>query len=373
MIIEDICFNKSGSNSEKWIQITDLLENPSFLQSPNPVFYRRVKARWDAAAKPLDSLGAFETMTAQMGAILGTDCLDLKKRAVISLCADNGVVAEGISQSGQEVTAAVARVMGQRCSSVGKMGAAVGADMIPVDIGINCDDQIPGLLPCRIAKGTRNFANEPAMTRKETLRAIQTGMDLVARCKEKGYTLLGTGEMGIGNTTTSAAVCAALLGRPASEIAGRGAGLSDAGLKKKIQVISDAIDRYELYGKDPITILSCVGGLDLAGLAGVMIGGSCYHIPIVLDGVITAVAALAAVRMFPVIRDYLIPSHISKEPAAKAVFKELALSPVIHGDLALGEGTGAVMLFALLDTAMTLYEKPLTFQAIDVEPYRRFL
>ena len=342
------------------------------IRCPSEEIKKQVQENWDAVAKPLDGLGAFEALTAKIGAALGTADFDLTKKAVIVMCADNGIVAEGVSQSGQEVTAAVAASMGKQASSVGKMAKSIGADVFPVDIGINSTEKIDGVLDQKIRSGTRDFLMEPAMTEAETLAAIEVGMELVRRFKAEGYSLLATGEMGIGNTTTSSAVAAALSGCAVEEITGRGAGLSDAGLLRKRQVIAEALQKYD-FGKDEtFRILSTVGGLDIAGLAGVFIGGALYQIPVVLDGVISTVAALVAERLVPGTRAYMIPSHKSREPAAARMLDELALAPVIDASLALGEGTGAVMMFALLDMAMTLYETRTTFSDISVEQYVRF-
>ena len=213
--------------------------------------------------------------------------------------------------------------------------------------------------------------NQPAMTEEELLQAISIGMELVWECKEKGYELLATGEMGIGNTTTAAAVTAALLGRDAVEMTGRGAGLDDTRFQKKQRVIQEALEKYALWGKDPFTILRTVGGLDIAGLTGVFLGGAVYHVPIVLDGVISAAAALAAERLCPGAKAYMIPSHMGKEGAMAHIFRELELEPVIYGELAVGEGSGAVLLFPLLDLMMDLYQKETTFQDFKMEPYQR--
>lgn len=251
------------------------------------------------------------------------------------------------------------------------MAQSIGAETIPVDIGINSEEAIPGVLDLKVRPGTRNFCKEPAMTEEETVRAIATGIELVRDCREKGYTLLATGEMGIGNTTTSSAVTAALLQCAAEEVTGRGAGLTDQGLARKQQVIRNALETYDLWHADAFTILQTVGGLDIAGLTGMCIGGALWHIPIVLDGVISMAAALVAERMFPGVREYLIPSHLGKEPAAVKLADALRLSPVIHAGMALGEGTGAVMMFTLLDMAMSIYGQSATFSEIEVEPYKR--
>lgn len=341
------------------------------VKAPDKEIYKKVLSNFDHVAKPIDGLGRFEVLTAQIGAIQGTEIIDISKKAVIIMCADNGIVEEGISQSGQEVTLAVVRNMADRKSSVGKMAEIVGADTIPVDIGINYQDSIPGVLNKKISLGTRNFRNEPAMTEQEAIKAIFTGIEMVFECKEKGYKILATGEMGIGNTTTSSAVVAALLGCEAAEVTGRGAGLNDEKLVHKQKVIAEAIDKYELKEADALQILETVGGFDIAGLTGVCIGGALYHIPIVLDGVISMTAALLAERIVPKTKEYLIPSHKGKEPAVERLAKELELEPVVDGNMALGEGTGAVMMFSLLDIALNVYQDRTTFSDIKIEQYER--
>ncbi|MDE7428999.1 MAG: nicotinate-nucleotide--dimethylbenzimidazole phosphoribosyltransferase [Lachnospiraceae bacterium] len=343
------------------------------IQQPDKEIHKKVLENWDQIAKPLDGMGRFETLIAQIGAILGTEEIDLSKKAVIIMCADNGIVEEGVSQSGQEVTAAVAEQMAKGASSVGKMAAAIGADTIPVDIGIGTKEQIPEVLDRKIRCGTRNFRIEPAMTGKEAISAIFTGIEIVEDCKQKGYQILATGEMGIGNTTTSSAMAASLLGCEADAVTGRGAGLCDEKLRHKRQIITEAIEKYKLYEAKPLKILETVGGLDIAGLAGVCIGGGIFHIPVVLDGVISMTAALLAERLVPRTIQYLIPSHKGKEPAVERLMKELHLEPVIDAGLALGEGTGAVMMLSLLDMALSVYRGRTLFSDIQVKPYERYL
>lgn len=349
----------------------DLLDSLQ-VEAPDENIRLQVLKNWDNVAKPIDGMGRFETLTAQIGAIQGTDKIDISKKAVIIMCADNGIVEEGISQSGRDVTVAVVEKMAKGRSSVGKMAAVIGADTIPVDIGINHTESIPGVVDKKIRCGTRNFKIEPAMTVEEVVRAIATGIEMVAMCKKKGYQILATGEMGIGNTTTSSAVAAALLGCDVAEVTGRGAGLSDDKLIHKQQVIAEAIEKYELRKAEPLKILQTVGGLDIAGLAGVCIGGTLYHIPIVLDGVISMVAALVADRILSGTKAYLIPSHKGKEPAVKKLMDALQVEPVIDGELALGEGTGAVMMLSLLDMALSIYQDRTTFSDIQIEQYKRY-
>lgn len=345
------------------------------IDPPDDRIGSQVKDKWDAIAKPLDGFGRFESITARIGAIQGTADIEISSRALLIMCADNGIVEEGVSQSGQEVTAIVTENMTRGESSVCKMAKKAGVDIKVIDIGINADIKGAGsveFLDRKVAYGTRNFLKEPAMTEQETLAAIQTGIELAEDCKRAGYHILAIGEMGIGNTTTSSAIAAAMLGCNPEEIAGKGAGLSDEGLSCKRKVIKTALEKYNLMDAEPMTILTAVGGLDIAGLAGICIGGAVSGIPIVLDGVISAVAALAAERMVPGVKDYLIPSHTSREPAAKRIMEELGLYPVIDGDMALGEGTGAVMMFPLLELALSVYGQRTEFADIGIEKYQRF-
>ena len=342
------------------------------VKPPDEIIYQKILHNWDMVAKPLDGMGRFETLTAQIGAILGTWEPDISKKAVIIMCADNGIVAEGVSQSGQEVTAAVAAQMAKNASSVGKMASLIGVDTIPIDIGINTEENIPGVLNRKIRCGTRNFRKEPAMTEDETIRAIFTGIHLVSECKEKGYRLLATGEMGIGNTTTSSAIVAAMLKCDVKEVTGRGAGLDDEKLLHKQQVIAEAIEKYALFGAEPLHILETVGGFDIAGLAGICIGGALFRIPIVLDGVISMAAALIAEKIVPGTVQYLLASHKGKEPAVERLMNTLKLDPIIDAKMALGEGSGAVMMFPLLDMALHIYHSRTTFADMQLQQYERY-
>ena len=211
------------------------------------------------------------------------------------------------------------------------------------------------------------------------MQAVDAGIDMVGECSLKGYKLLAAGEMGIGNTTTSAALAAALLGLDAEEMTGRGAGLSDSGLEKKLDVIKRALDRYVPEAGDDrespefaVEMLSAVGGLDIAAMAGVFIGGAIYHIPVIIDGFISAAAALAAERMAPGCRSVMLASHCGREPGMKHILDALGLRPVIDAGLALGEGTGAVLLVPLLDAALSLYNDGLVFEDTEVEQYIHF-
>lgn len=233
------------------------------------------------------------------------------------------------------------------------------------------DTKVPTDL--KVAMGTRNMVKEPAMTREEAAKGIEAGIEMVSRLKAKGYGLLATGEMGIGNTTTSSAVASVLLDRPVEEMTGRGAGLSSDGLNRKITAIKKAIDKHQPDPKDAIDVLAKVGGLDIAGMAGVFIGGAAFGVPVVIDGFISCVAALIAQRICPTVGDYMIASHVSKEPAAHLILEALGKEAVIHGDMCLGEGSGAVALFPFLDMGTAVYQSMSTFDDIHVEQYEELV
>ena len=332
-----------------------------------------VRKRLDSIAKPLDGLGDFEELLVRIGGITASEKIDIKKRAVVVMCADNGIVQEGVSQTDSSVTRDVAYLMSEGRSSVGVMSKIAGCDIFPINIGIK-GEKIPGLIDMKIADGTADFLKRAAMRFDDVFQAISAGIELVGTLKERGYSMIATGEMGIGNTTTSAAIISAVLFKMPEEIVGRGAGLPDEGLLHKINVVREALRFHELDSgpRDIIDILSLVGGLDIAGLTGVFVGGAVHRVPIVIDGLISATAALVAANLMPESVDYMIASHIGNEPGMKYVYDELKLKPVINAGLRLGEGTGAIMMFPLLDMAVELYNNGVSFDDIKLKKYERY-
>ena len=328
------------------------------------------KKRWMSVAKPLFSLGKLEKAVIQIAGILGTDYYELKKKGLIIMCADNGVVEEGFTQTGQDVTAAVADNFTKGQASTCIMAQVANVDVFPVDIGMVCDVASVTKPADKVAYGTANLAKGPAMTREQVLQATMVGIRQVKEKKEAGYAILATGEMGIGNTTTSSAVAAVLLNEEAETVTGKGAGLSSDGLKRKIRVIREAIEKQKPEQQDVIDALSKVGGLDIAGLMGVFLGGAMYRIPVVIDGFISAVAALCAVRLVPEAAGYILPSHVSKEPAGQLVLDALGMSPLLTCDMCLGEGSGAVAVMPLLEMGLQVYRKMGTFSEMDIEQYQ---
>ena len=324
-------------------------------------------SRWNSIAKPLHSLGKLEDGIAQIAGITGNHQVCIDKKALVIMCADNGVVAEGVTQAGSEITALVSENFLDMNSCACIMAKQAGVDVYPIDVGIQVDTKVPRK---KVSYGTKNMLQEPAMTREQAVQIIEAGIETAFELKAKGYHIIATGEMGIGNTTTSSAIASVLLDVPVEEVTGRGAGLSREGLKRKIEVIKKAIDRHHPIKEDPLDVISKVGGYDIAGIAGLYIGGAAVHLPIVMDGFISTVAALLAIRIEPLIREYLLPSHESKEMAGKMILDALAVEPYITCDMCLGEGTGAVLLFPLLELGLAVYSQMSTFEQIAIDAYQ---
>ena len=326
----------------------------------------KARERQAQLAKPPGSLGRLEDLSVQLAGITGQVHNKMEKTHLLVFAADNGVVAEGVSSAPQSVT-----LMQTVNLTRGKTGASVlakhfGSGITVCDVGVNADIKEKAVLNRKIAYGTQNIASGPAMTRQQAVTAILTGAKLAA---ETDADALGVGEMGIGNTTTSSAVASVLLGRPVAEMTGRGAGLSDAGLHRKIDAIERGIARNHPDAADPLGVLAALGGFDIAGLCGVFLGGALERLPIVMDGFISGVAALCAVRLCPAAEKAVFASHVSSEPAAHIVLDALCKKPLITAELHLGEGTGAVASLPLWDMALAVYNGCYSFAEGGITPY----
>ncbi|MDO5331353.1 MAG: nicotinate-nucleotide--dimethylbenzimidazole phosphoribosyltransferase [Bacillota bacterium] len=321
---------------------------------------------WDSIAKPLKSLGIFEAQISKLAAAQGNVYPKISSPRVLVFCADNGVVEEGVSQSGHEVTTAVAKAISAGESNVNIFAKRAGADVECYDVGMIDNIDIPTM---KNANGTANISKGPAMSKEDCVYAIEVGINAVEKAKSDGVNIIAIGEMGIGNTTTSSAIIAAITGTNPSIITGRGSGLSDAGLEKKITVIKKSIEINMPKSNDGLDVLSKLGGFDIAAMCGVCLGGAAMGIPIILDGVISQAAAMCACRIMPAVKDYLIASHVSREAAGKLVLDDLGLKAPICADMALGEGTGAVLLLSLLPSILDVYSGKHSFDSIGVDQY----
>ena len=329
-------------------------------------YARKAANRWDAIAHPLHSLGKLEDAVCKLAAIQKTERVKLSKKALVIMCADNGVVEEGVTQTDNSVTAIVAENFLDKKTSVAVMAEKLGVDLFAYDVGMVKDTRVERR---KCAYGTANLAKGPAMTRQQAIETIETGINIVFELKEKDYDIITTGEMGIGNTTTSSAVGAVLLNQPVEIMTGKGSGLTDEALAHKKQVIKSSITLNKPDAKDPIDVLAKEGGFDICGLTGVFLGGAACGIPVVIDGFISSVAAMAACRLAPFAADYIFPSHVSKEPAGKFMLDAMGLEQFLTCDMCLGEGTGAVLLMPLLECGLEVYNRMSTFDDIDIDAY----
>lgn len=336
------------------------------IQPANLELQSQAKKRWDSLAKPLQGMGILENYISKIASI--NEKIDITKKCVAVVCADNGIVEEGVTQTGSEVTAIVAGNIVKGKATVSIMARIAQADVFAYDVGMLTEAE--GVIYKKNASGTKNFAKEPAMTRKQVVESIEIGIKIVNELQEKGYQLIGTGEMGIGNTTTSSAISALLLNVEVSQVTGKGAGLDKAGINHKIIVIQDAIELLQPDKMDMIDIISKVGGFDIATMCGIFIGGAYYKVPIIIDGFISSVAALLATKLNANTKDYMLASHSSAEPAAKMILEELGFTTPLTCQMALGEGTGAVALMPLLDMALGVFQEMPTFNQTKIEEYK---
>ncbi|MDR1560658.1 MAG: nicotinate-nucleotide--dimethylbenzimidazole phosphoribosyltransferase [Clostridiales bacterium] len=322
------------------------------------------KARWDSIAKPVGSLGEFESHIIKIAGISGS--VEIGRRAAIILAADNGVTARGVASTPPEITAVMAGFMARKRSAACIMASSCGAEIVLRDMGML--RRVEGVDGPHIANGTADITQGAAMTDEQAREAVQYGIDLVRDLKACGFQLLAAGEMGIGNTTTSSAIASVLLDRPPREVTGRGVKLDDAGLSHKITCIEQAISINKPDGADAFDTLRKLGGFDIAGMAGLFIGGALYGVPVIIDGFISGVSALVAARLCPRSVQAMLASHVSAEPGAELALNALGLCPVIHAGMRLGEGTGAVAIIPLLDMAAAVYHDLMTFADIGMTP-----
>ena len=324
-------------------------------------------AHWASLAKPLGGLGTLETTLESAAALTGSAALDLSKRAVLVLCADNGVVAEGVSCAPQSVTVQQAVNMTRHKTGMSALAAYFGDDVQVVDVGIRTPVPCPQVLDRKIRFSTGDIAVEPAMTEQQALDALAVGLDLARQAKAEGIDAVGVGEMGIGNTTTSAAVLAALTGASVEEVTGRGGGLTDRGFETKKRVLRQALALHHPDPGDPVAVLAAVGGLDIAAMTGLFLGCAHEGLAAAVDGYISIVAALCAVRLCPRVRDVLFLSHASYEIGYRLAARELGLEPCLLLGMRLGEGSGCPLLFRVMQGACAVLNHMATFPEAAIE------
>lgn len=329
---------------------------------------RAAQARLDSLAKPPGSLGKLEEAAKQAAGVTGEAMPDLSRKAVIVMAGDHGVCEEGVSAFPAEVTPQMVLNFLNGGAAVNVLARQAGADVVCVDVGVNADLSHPRLVSRKIRPGTANIARGPAMTRDEAIAAIQVGYGVVAELAEAGTRVFATGEMGIGNTTASAAILIALGGLTPEQAVGRGTGIDDAGLLHKRRVIERALEVNAADPNDPLDVLAKLGGLEIAGLVGVILGAAAHRSLVVVDGFISSAAALVAGRLVPAGAPYMLASHLSLEQGHRSMLEKIGLSPMIHMDMRLGEGTGAVLAFHFLDAASRIMKEMATFESAGMSP-----
>ncbi len=327
----------------------------------------KAQIRVNSLAKPLGSLGKLEDIAIQIAGITGEINNAIEKKCTIVMAADNGIVEEGVSSTPQNVTAIQTINILNGLTGISVLSKQVGAEIRVIDMGIKSDIEHPNLIDEKIMYGTHNFAKGPAMSREHAIKAINIGIETVKQLVDEGYNLLGTGEMGIGNTSTSSAILMAITGCSEDIAVGKGAGLTNEALDNKKRVIRKAIDFNKPNQNDTIDILAKVGGLDIAGLVGCFIGAAYYRVPIVIDGFISSAAALLAYNMNPVVKDYMATSHYSLEPGYKYIMDALGLEPILHMNMRLGEGTGCPLTFNIIESALAMMNNMATFESAKID------
>ncbi|HXG42836.1 MAG TPA: nicotinate-nucleotide--dimethylbenzimidazole phosphoribosyltransferase [Dehalococcoidia bacterium] len=326
------------------------------------------RQRLDRLTKPPGSLGRLEELAVWLAGVTGRVRQRLDKRTVVLMAADHGVVAEGVSAYPPTVTAQMVANFLRGGAAINVLARQARARVLVVDVGVAADlAPSEGLLVRKVAKGTRNLARGPAMTREEALQAIEVGIEVAGEEIARGAQVLATGDMGIGNTTPSAAIIAVLTGRPVAQVTGRGTGLDDEGLRRKVAVIEAALALHRPDPSDPLDVLTKVGGYEIAALAGLCLRGAAERVPVVLDGLIAGAAALVAVRLCPRARHFLLASHCSAEPGHRYALEAMGLRPLLDLDMRLGEGTGACLALHLADAALAIVDEMATFEEAGVD------
>jgi nicotinate-nucleotide--dimethylbenzimidazole phosphoribosyltransferase len=347
--------------------MTELSQIISQIEPLDPAWEEKAQERLDSLTKPRGSLGRLEELAARYVAITRDSMPALDQKWVVVFAADHGVVAEGVSAYPQDVTHQMVLNFLRGGAGINVLSRHVGARVAVVDIGVNHDfGQMPDLIIRKVAHGSRNMAKEPAMTREEAIRAMLVGVEIAELATASGMDAMAAGDMGIGNTTPAAALAAVFTGRPVAAVTGRGTGIEDQALLHKVAVINRALAMHQPSAEDPVGALAAVGGLEIAGIAGLILGTAAARRPLLLDGFIATAGALVATALAPAVTDYLISAHRSVEPGHQIMLDFLGLKPLFNLQMRLGEGTGAALGLNLLEAGVRIYREMATFAEAGV-------
>jgi nicotinate-nucleotide--dimethylbenzimidazole phosphoribosyltransferase len=359
-MVQETLLKKEGNNSAE--SLITLEETISKIKPVNEEIKQKTREKVDGLLKPVGSLGLFENMVVQLGGIMETTSPNVDKKAIVVCAADHGIVEEGITAAPKFVTELMTYQIPKYVTGVGVIAKQTNAEIVLVDVGVDADiEYSDNLVNRKIRKGTANMRTEQAMTREEAIQSIEVGIEIATNLINNGVTLLGTGEMGIGNTTPSSAIMAVLSGEDPEKVTGAGANLPDDKVLVKIEVIKDAISLHKPDKDDAIDVLSKVGGLEIGAMAGVMLAGAANKVPVVIDGFISTAAAAIAITLNPLVKDYLICSHMSHEKAAAFSLDFLGFKPYLDLGFRLGEGSGAAVAFSLIDGAVRMNNEMSTY------------
>ncbi|MBR6766470.1 MAG: nicotinate-nucleotide--dimethylbenzimidazole phosphoribosyltransferase [Clostridia bacterium] len=337
------------------------------ISGPDTSAMERAAARQNSLAKPPHSLGKLEDISIKIAGMTGHIFNRTDKRRVIVFSSDNGIAEEGVASAPQSVTLAQTINFTRGLTGVAVIAKHFNTELDVIDMGILSDFTCPGVRNMKIAHGTKNFAREHAMTREECVRAMLTGIEAAIRARDEGIEIIGVGEMGIGNTSTSSAVLSALLGLSAEDTVSRGGGINDVSYERKKRLIDDALMRWQPDPKDPIDVLSKVGGFDIAAMCGAFIGAAFVRMPVVVDGFISAVAAMCACRLQPLCTAFMIPSHASCEKGYMLAMNEIGLEPMLNLDMRLGEGSGCPIAFEIVSASLSVIRNMATFEEASID------
>ncbi len=327
---------------------------------------RIARERQDTLTKPTSSLGTLEDISIQIAGITGNPSQGIKDKVIITMAGDHGVTEAGVSAYPSEITGQMIYNFLNGGAAINVLARHVGARVVVVDMGVAVDIVSETLVDKKIGYGTANMINGPAMTHDDAVRSIEAGIEVLELEAEKGMDIVGVGDMGIGNTTPSSAIAAVITGAAVRAVTGRGTGLDDEGLERKIEVIEKAISVNHLNKKNPIDVLAKVGGFEIGGMVGVMLAAASHRIPVVIDGFISGAAALIAYEIAPAVKDYMIASHQSVERGHSVVLDYIGLKPLLDLDMRLGEGTGAALGISIVEAACKILNEMATFEAAGV-------
>jgi nicotinate-nucleotide--dimethylbenzimidazole phosphoribosyltransferase len=342
-----------------------LEETLAGIKPVDPAWRVKARTRLNDLAIPLNSLGSLLDLAEQLAAIKESMTPSVKKKMVVTMAGDHGVVAEGVSAFPQEVTPQMVHNFVVGGAAINVLAEAAGSGVTVVDMGVAADlsDLVKQgkILSYKVARGTQNMAKGPAMTRKQAVQALEAGIEIADKLIMNGIELLGTGDMGIGNTTPSSAILAIFSGKTPRQVTGRGTGIGDSAFENKVRVIETAIALNNPDPKDALDVLAKVGGFEIAGIAGLILGAAYHRVPVIVDGLISSAGALVAKNLSPAAADYMIAAHQSVEPGHRYMLEELGLKPILNLNLRLGEGTGAALAMPIVETASRIIYKMLTF------------